>query len=77
MATFSVEPVFLLWSREGSDNRPGAWYEPNHFVPLYSAEVGDGIDALVDSKTYDTKPSPVGLLRLAFTQQLKAPDAVW
>lgn len=58
MATFSVEPVFLLWSREGSDNRPGAWYEPNHFVPLYSAEVGDGIDALVDSKTYDTKPSP-------------------
>lgn len=26
----------MLWSREGSDNRPGAWYEPNHFVPLYS-----------------------------------------
>ena len=58
MATFSVEPVFLLWSREGSDNRPGAWYEPNHSVPLYSAEASDGIDALVDSKTYDSKPSP-------------------
>ena len=58
MATFSVEPVFLLWSREGSDNRPAAWYEPNHSVPLYSAEASDGIDALVDSKTYDTKPSP-------------------
>ena len=58
MATFSVEPVFLLWSREGSDNRPGAWYEPNHFVPLYSAGASDGIDALVDSKTYDTKSSP-------------------
>ena len=51
MATFSVEPVFLLWSREGSDNRPGAWSEPNHFVPLYSAEASDSIDALVDSKT--------------------------
>ncbi|CAH3188790.1 unnamed protein product [Porites lobata] len=46
MATFSVEPVFLLWSREGSDNRPGAWYEPNHSVPLYSAEASEGIDAL-------------------------------
>ena len=43
MATFSVEPVFLLWSREGSDNRPGAWYEPNDFVPLYSAEASDGL----------------------------------
>ena len=58
MATFSVETVFLLWSREGSDNRPAAWYEPNHSVPLYSAEASDGIDALVDSKTYDSKPSP-------------------
>lgn len=58
MATLSVEPVFLLWSREGSDNRPGAWYEPNDFVPLYSAEASDGIDALVDSKTYDTKSNP-------------------
>ena len=35
MATFSPEPVYLLWSREGVDNRPGAWYEPNHFVPLH------------------------------------------
>ena len=38
MATFSADPVFLLWSREGSDTRPGAWYEPNHFVPLYSVK---------------------------------------
>ena len=36
MATFSSETVFLLWTREGSDNRPGAWFEPNHFVPLFS-----------------------------------------
>lgn len=36
MATFSSETVFLLWTREGSDDRPGAWFEPNHFVPLFS-----------------------------------------
>lgn len=38
MATFSADPVFLLWVREGSDTRPGAWYMPNHFVPLYSVK---------------------------------------
>lgn len=33
----SSEPLFLLWSREGNlDNRAGAWFVPNHFVPLYS-----------------------------------------
>ena len=36
MAKFSSETVFLLWTREGSDDRPGAWFEPNHFVPLFS-----------------------------------------
>ncbi len=36
-----TDPVFLLWSREGSDTRPGAWYEPNHFVPLYVTEKPD------------------------------------
>ena len=26
------DTVYLLWSREGSlDNRPNAWYKPNHF----------------------------------------------
>lgn len=30
------EPLFILWSREGNlDNRAGAWFSPNHFVPLY------------------------------------------
>lgn len=30
-----VIPVFLLWSREGSlDNRPNAWFTPNHFVQV-------------------------------------------
>ena len=43
MATFSPEPVYLLWSREGVDNRPGAWYEPNHFVPLH-LQKADGVD---------------------------------
>jgi len=33
----SLEPLFVLWSRDGNlDNRGGAWYAPNHFVPLYS-----------------------------------------
>ena len=33
----SSEPLFLLWSREGNlDNRAGAWFSPNHFVPLYT-----------------------------------------
>lgn len=32
----SSKPLFLLWSREGNlDNRAGAWFSPNHFVPLY------------------------------------------
>ena len=82
MATFSVEPVFLLWSREGSDNRPGAWSEPNHFVPLYSAEASDSIDALVDSKTCDTKPSPESpnrrwTFKTGVHTATKNPDAVW
>lgn len=30
-----VEPLFILWSKEGSlDNQPNAWYTPNHFVPV-------------------------------------------
>ena len=43
MATFSPEPVYLLWSREGVDNISGAWYEPNHFVPLH-LQKADGVD---------------------------------
>lgn len=30
---YGRDPVYLLWSREGSlDNQPNAWYKPNHFV---------------------------------------------
>lgn len=29
-------PAMILWSRDGSlDNRPGSWYQANHFVPLF------------------------------------------
>ena len=29
------EPINILWSRDGNlDSRPGAWYQPNHFVPI-------------------------------------------
>ena len=32
------KPVYFLWSREGNlDNRPNAWYEPNHIVPVMCA----------------------------------------
>ena len=28
-------PIYILWSRDGNlDNRSGAVYQPNHFVPL-------------------------------------------
>ena len=30
-----VLPIYILWSRDGNlDNRSGAVYQPNHFVPL-------------------------------------------
>ena len=36
-----LEPLFVLWTRDGNlDNRRGAWYSPNHFVPLYSTGKG-------------------------------------
>lgn len=36
-----LEPHFVLWTRDGNlDNRSGAWYSPNHFVPLYSTGKG-------------------------------------
>ena len=32
------KPVYFLWSREGNlDNRPNAWYKPNHIVPVMCA----------------------------------------
>ena len=32
----SVNTAMILWSRDGNlDNRPGSWYEPNHFVPIF------------------------------------------
>ncbi|XP_044180490.1 uncharacterized protein LOC122961749 [Acropora millepora] len=33
------DQVNILWSRDGGfDNRPGVWYEPNHFVPVLTSE---------------------------------------
>ena len=32
MAEFSGEPVFSPWAQQGSNNRPGVWYVPNHIV---------------------------------------------
>ena len=36
-----LEPLFVFWSRDGNlENRNGAWYSPNHFVPLFSTGKG-------------------------------------
>lgn len=33
------DQVNILWSRDGGfDNRPGVWYEPNHFVSVVTSE---------------------------------------
>ena len=32
----SINTAMFLWSRDNNfDNRPGSWYEPNHFVPIF------------------------------------------
>ena len=32
----SVKKAMILWFRDSKlDNRPGSWYEPNHFVPIF------------------------------------------
>ena len=32
----SVNTAMILWSSDSNlDNRPGSWYEPNHFVPIF------------------------------------------
>ena len=34
-APADVSPIHILWSRDGNlDNRQGAVFQPNHFVPL-------------------------------------------
>lgn len=41
------EPLSILWSRDGDfDNRPGAWFEPNHFVPVISQSEGENVNQL-------------------------------
>ena len=43
----------MLWTREENlDNRSGAWYSPNHFVPLYS--IGKG--GISGSKEKEIQP---------------------
>ena len=41
------EQLRILWSRDGDfDNRPGAWFEPNHFVPVISQSEGENVNQL-------------------------------
>ena len=30
----TVSPIHIMWSRDNFDNRQGAVFQPNHFVPL-------------------------------------------
>lgn len=35
----SVNMAMVLWSRDSDlDNRPGSWYQPNHFVPVFEVK---------------------------------------
>ena len=35
----SVNMAMILWSRDSNlDNRPGSWYQPNHFIPIFEAQ---------------------------------------
>ena len=46
-------PAMILWSRDGSlDNRPGSWYQSNHFVPLFKI---DRPPDIASSQTKDKK----------------------
>ena len=46
-------PAVILWSRDGSlDNRPGSWYQSNHFVPLFKI---DSPPDFASSQTEDKK----------------------
>lgn len=51
----TLESLFALWTRDGNlDNRSGAWYSPNHFVPLYLIGKG-GISGSKENKSSQRK----------------------
>ena len=57
-----MEPVRLLWSREGSlDNRPNAWYTPNHIVPvIWIPDASSEVPQMVPGETNKSSGSKQG-----------------
>ncbi|KAJ7376300.1 hypothetical protein OS493_035661 [Desmophyllum pertusum] len=75
-----MEPVRLLWSREGSlDNRPNAWYTPNHIVPvIWIPDASSEVPQMVPGETNKSSGSKQGSI-LSFLKSSpanpKAPKA--
>ena len=51
---------YILWSREGFDNRPGMVFQPNHFVPVIShlSNTQPSMTANTDMPSVKIKASP-------------------
>ena len=51
---------YILWSREGFDNRPGMIFQPNHFVPVIShlSNAQSSMTANTDMPSVKIKASP-------------------
>lgn len=75
-----MEPVHLLWSREGRlDNRPNAWYTPNHIVPvIWIPDASSEVPQMVPGETNKSSGSKQGSI-LSFLKSSpanpKAPKA--
>ena len=53
-----VSPIYILWSRDGNlDNRQGAVFQPNHFVPLVCRD--DSEMPLVTKSTQGKNVRPI------------------
>ena len=60
-----VSPVHIMWSRDGNlDNRPGAVFQPNHFVPLVCRD-----DSEMPSVTKSSHVEKVPLITQFFSRK--------
>ena len=60
-----VSPVHIMWSRDGNlDNRPGAIFQPHHFVPLVC-----GDDSEMPSVTKSSQVEKVPLITQFFSRK--------
>lgn len=60
-----ASPVHIMWSRDGNlDNRPGAIFQPHHFVPLVC-----GDDSEMASVTKSSQVEKVPLITQFFSRK--------